>query len=190
MTAVLARLERAHGTRARYVVDRCRCEPCTVANREYARAVDRAHRRPDVVWQPYVDAAPVVSHVRRLQSLGVGYKRVAQLAGVGHTSLSQLMGGRRTRCRRETAAAVLAVPLVSDVAPHQLVDGAETHRLLALILTDTRWSKARLARELRCNRQRVDAILAGRPRVLRETEARVAVLAYRLCVDLAREPAA
>jgi len=32
---------RPHGTRARYVTDRCRCEACRRANREYQRRLTR-----------------------------------------------------------------------------------------------------------------------------------------------------
>ena len=33
--------ERAHGTRVKYVMDRCRCDLCRQANREYARERNR-----------------------------------------------------------------------------------------------------------------------------------------------------
>lgn len=36
---------RAHGTRAKYVHEHCRCEPCTLANRRYARENQRATSR-------------------------------------------------------------------------------------------------------------------------------------------------
>lgn len=32
-----------HGTRARYVRDKCRCEPCRAANRDYSRARARKY---------------------------------------------------------------------------------------------------------------------------------------------------
>lgn len=153
---------RDHGTRARYVFgesgqDRsngCRCPECGEANRAYARHQAKRKRleslgRTDGPWAaPMVDAAPVQAHVLALGELGVGYRRVADMAGVSHTTLLKIRTGERTRCTRALADAVLAVPLVADLADHQLIDAASTWKLVRQILRRPGWTKARLSGEL------------------------------------------
>ena len=111
---------RAHGTRARYVVEHCRCERCTAANRVYVRE----RRRAEV--SPFVMAGPACQHIIRLSRAGVGYKRLALLAGVGKTAVLAIRNGRAL-CRRETAEAILAVGTTRSadlVADGSLVDAA------------------------------------------------------------------
>lgn len=125
---------RDHGTRAKYVAEKCRCELCTEANRAYARGRDRASRRPDEVRvSPFVTARAVRAHLADLSAQGVGYKRVAQVAGVSASSLMKVVSGQRTRLRRETAEKVLAVT-PSAAAPGAYVDAGPTWRLIEQIL--------------------------------------------------------
>lgn len=153
-------MSRAHGTRARYVWGPgpgqnrslgCRCEACSEANRAYARYQAKRKRlealgRTAGPWAaPVVDAAPARAHVLALGELGVGYKRVAELAGVSTSTLLEVRSGRRQRIRREVAEAVLALPLEADVADGQLVDATETWRLVRKILRRPGWSKARIS---------------------------------------------
>jgi hypothetical protein len=115
---------RRHGTRAAYVVDRCRCEACRYAIVVYERARERKTRRGLV---PYVDAQPVRGHLAMLSTEGIGWKRAARLAGV-HTSVVHkiIYGapdrnmGPSQRVRRRTAAAILTVKPTLDV----IADGA------------------------------------------------------------------
>lgn len=58
---------RGHGTNARYVVDRCRCDDCRQANRTYERDRARKHRKGLV---PYIPADPVRTHLRGLLPSG------------------------------------------------------------------------------------------------------------------------
>jgi transcriptional regulator with XRE-family HTH domain len=156
-------MTRAHGTRARYVwgpgpgQDRslgCRCDECCEANRAYARYQAKRKRletlgRTSGPWAaPFVDASAARAHVLALGELGVGYKRVAELAGVSKTGLLEVRRGRRSRIRREVADAILAVPLEADVASGQLVDAAETWQLVRKILRRPGWSKARISAEI------------------------------------------
>src|SRR5216684_3904682 len=112
------RPERAHGTRARYVLGPgsgpgCRCAACTAANREAARRQTRLWAYGH--WHPYVGAGPVREHVGQLARSGVGWKRAAALAGVSTGAMSKLLYGGpgdrppSRRLRPETAAAILAV---------------------------------------------------------------------------------
>jgi hypothetical protein len=72
---------REHGTHARYVVDRCRCDRCRAATREYERE-RRARIEP-----AYVSAGPARRHVEELRAAGVGLKQVAKAAGLPHGTL-------------------------------------------------------------------------------------------------------
>lgn len=144
---------REHGTHAKYAVDRCRCEPCRLAQREYNRNRVRQMSRPDGVWRPYVDAGPAREHIEWLRSCGVGIKTVAKLSGVPHGGLSKLMYGDRARgmgpsrrIRPATAERILAVmPAMATGA--QKVPAGPTWRLLDELITRG-WSKSELARRL------------------------------------------
>jgi hypothetical protein len=129
---------REHGTRAKYVAEKCRCEPCRDANRTYARARDRATRRPDEVLMPLVSAGPARRHIAELGQAGVGWRRVAALAGLSTGSVSKLIYGRNgrppsRRVRRETRDRILAVR-ASDAAAGAYVDGAHTWQLIEAML--------------------------------------------------------
>ncbi len=101
---------REHGTRVKYVIDKCRCDPC----RRAATAAQR-ERRNDI--EPaYVTAGPAREHVRMLSEAGVGLKTIAKASGVANGTLSKLMFGdygRKTppskRIRKTTLDKILAV---------------------------------------------------------------------------------
>jgi hypothetical protein len=101
-----------HGTRARYVLEACRCEECRAASRVAARrsAKDRAYGRGGDV-----DAGPARAHVKALMRTGMGYKRIAEAAGVNSKTVYILLAGRSDRgtpppktIRRFTAERLLA----------------------------------------------------------------------------------
>lgn len=147
---------RPHGSYVKYVVERCRCEPCRQANREYERRRVHAMSRPDEVWAPYVPAGRARRHLEELAVAGVGLKTVAKMSGVPHGSLSKLVYGERgkppsRRIRPETARRILAVK-ATDAADGQRVDGARTIALLDELVARG-FTKTFLATEL-----------AGRPR--------------------------
>lgn len=145
--------DRPHGTHAKYAVERCRCDDCRRAQREYNRNRVRQLSRPDGVWRPYVDAARAREHVAWLRTCGVGLKTVARLSGVAHGTLSKLMYGDAARgmvpsrrIRPATEAKVLAV-MPHDAAGAQKVPAAPTWRLLDELI-GRGWSRAELARRL------------------------------------------
>lgn len=87
-------------------------------------------------WETlYTDAEPVRAHVRNLQAVGLGLRRIAELAGVHRSQLTSLLNGRPHRgtgpsrqVNRDLAAKILAVP-VPDI-PHRLA--ADRHRIPAV----------------------------------------------------------
>ncbi len=131
---------RPHGSYAKYTVELCRCEPCRRAKRDYERARQRAIRRPDQVWAPYVPAGAARRHVRELAAAGVGLKQLAKVSGLPHGLLSKLVYGDRARgmassrrIRRETHEAIMAVR-PSDFAGGTRLDAGPTWALLEELL--------------------------------------------------------
>lgn len=108
--------DRPHGVRAKYVAEKCRCDDCRKAHRDYenARNRRRAEERWGVRGPDIVDAAPVRQHIQALQAAGMGYKRIAAAAGVSASRVGQLAGVTapktpNTRVHATTAAKILAV---------------------------------------------------------------------------------
>lgn len=143
---------REHGTRAKYVVEKCRCDACREVCRDYERwrLRQKAYGRT-----AYVDAAPVRAYIRGLRAAGLGWKRVADRAGIAESTMWKLIYGdpkRRQapsrRVRRRTARAILAVTCDLDAL------GATVHvpavgtarRLRALVAIG--WSQSKLAQML------------------------------------------
>lgn len=143
---------RPHGSYAKYVVELCRCPRCREANCAYERRRQRAMRRPDEVWMPYVPAGPARRHLRELAAAGIGPKSVAAISGVSHGTISKLLygnhRGRRPsrRIRAETASKLLAVtPEMATGA--QKVDAASTWALLNDLI-ERGWTRVELAHRL------------------------------------------
>ncbi len=127
---------RAHGTYVKYVVERCGCEPCRAANRDYERRRQRAMARPDELWLPYVPAGPARRHLAALARQGVGLKTVAKLTGLAHRALTKIVYGDAVRgmapskrVRSETLVAILGVQ-VDQAGGGQKVPAGQTWALL------------------------------------------------------------
>lgn len=103
--------ERPHGTRAKYVLERCRCEDCRRANREYEqqRALRKLRQRWGAAPPDFVPANEARDHLRWLSSVGVGTRRVCKQTGLSRTTLQRVKHERRGRVKRETAEAILGV---------------------------------------------------------------------------------
>ncbi len=97
-----------HGTRSRYVSG-CRCAPCRQANSGYYRTQMR--NRIFHGANPFVDAAPVLEHIRKLSRLGVGTRAVADAARITRSTIWRIRNGQRKHIRLHAAERVLAVDL-------------------------------------------------------------------------------
>lgn len=145
--------ERPHGTRAKYVREKCHCDPCKAANR--AAENDRYRQQAYGRWQPYVDARPVRAHVLHLMESGLGWKRAAELAGVSRGVVEKLLYGSPARgdeptkgIRPQNAEKLLAVqPLPGLVSSSVLVDATGTRRRVQALVA-AGWSVAQLAQRL------------------------------------------
>ena len=165
------------GTRTRYVIG-CRCEPCTVANRVYARELDRHHRRVAYgIEQPvvrFVDATETREHLLWLRSFGVGLRTVVKLTGLGRTALGQIRSGETKQVHPDTETKIL--DLWRDTRNDAMVVAAEPTWKRIAWLQQQGWSKARIARELGLGR----TLQIRTERITHRTEQRVEDLVRRV----------
>ena len=143
-------VQHEHGTRAAYVLDCCRCAPCTAANTAQAR------RRSTAIaygtWSGLVDAEPARTHLRALRADGLSLQRIAELSGVGQGTVNALVYGAPARqakpparLRTDTQRRLLAVRFdPASVAAGRRVDATGTRRRLQT-LTALGWSVSCLA---------------------------------------------
>lgn len=106
---------RVCGNRAKYVFDKCRCDLCTAANREYVRVA--AQR----IEPAYVRADEARAHIKELADVGVGLKQIAKASGISTGSLSKLVYSSRdrgpsARIRKTTADKIMAITPADQAA--------------------------------------------------------------------------
>ncbi len=148
--------ERVHGN-AKYHLEKCRCETCCRAARDYENNRYRAIAYGR--WTPFVDAEPVRQHVRALGEFGIGWMRAAKLAGVSTGGVSKLLYGDRLRglepskrVRPATAVKLLALqPTLNNLGARTPIDGTGTRRRLQALVAKG-WTQSELARRLGMNR--------------------------------------
>ncbi|GCD40852.1 hypothetical protein [Streptomyces paromomycinus] len=178
---------RDHGY-ARYKLDGCRCYVCGFAVAQWRDAREQAVRRGQ--WQPYVDAAPVRAHLRRLQACGLGLRRIAQAAGVDRKRLQAVLHGRPERgtppqrqVRPGLAQAVLAIEPTEDLlGPATVIDATGTRRRLQALVA-AGWPQARLAARLGMARGCVSALMARERVCVRTVRAVKALYDTLWCAD-------
>lgn len=113
----------AHGTRARYVAARCRCDACRAANAAYARGRAVAKARGE--WNGLVDATPAREHLKRLRRAGVGKRSVAAACDVALSIIWEVGRGERARIRKGTLNRILSVTS-GALGDHALVRAGRT----------------------------------------------------------------
>lgn len=173
-----ARTDHQHGTRACYVLDRCRCLPCAAAASQAEQDRLRAHAYGRDLL---VDAQPVRDHMQALQDAGMGWKRIARQAGISTGTITKIVygsprpdGTRRPPARRvrpETAEAILSVRATLDtLAPSASIDATGTARRIQA-LAYAGWSIQQIADQAGLGRQALDRALRGRPVLVRTARA-------------------
>ena len=184
--------QRAHGTYAKAVVERCGCELCKPARTAYNRRRRQAMARPDQVWLPYVSAEPARRHLAALSAAGMGLKTVARVSGVSHGSLSKIVYGEpgrgkapSKRIRPETLSKILQVR-VTHAGGAQRVDATDTWRLIEELVA-AGYSRRFLARALGSRAQQ-PALQIGRTMVRASTARAVEDLHRRLMSRRPPEP--
>lgn len=145
-----------HGTRTAYVLDRCRCLPCSRANAaaESDRERQKAYGRYD--W--FVSAAQARAHVLHLMDQGMGLKRIVAVSGVAQGTLWKLVYGKRQadgvqkptrRITHHVHDRLMATRL--NLADGARVDSTGTHRRVQALVA-IGWSQQKIANRLGMNR--------------------------------------
>jgi len=141
--------DRPHGSRAKYVVEKCRCDLC----RESTRVYEQERRKRTA--PAYVGADRARQHVKWLGEQGVGLKRVVAVSGVSQGALWKLMYGKRRpdgtqvpskRITREVEQKLLAV-LPDAVADGAYVSGTKTRRHIDTLISRG-WSRIAIGRHV------------------------------------------
>jgi transcriptional regulator with XRE-family HTH domain len=178
-----------HGTRACYVLDKCRCLPCAAANSnaESERERQKAYGR----YNKYVPAGPVREHVAELQAAGMGLKTIIKRSGVPSGTMTKLVYGIRKdgveirpparRVLRETAEKLYALdPAFADL---ELADGTavpiEPYRTKVRALVALGWSQSKLAERMGIQRSNF--------RITRDEETHIRVSTAKAVDALFRE---
>jgi len=148
------RAQHVHGTLTAYVVDKCRCRPCTDASAREQSTRNRlqAYGRYD---SGRVDAQPVREHITMLMEYGVGLKRIAALAGVSNSTLGKILYGDkprnmppRARVEKHVADGVLAIqPTIETLGRTVTVDATGTRRRIQALVA-IGWSQSRIGQRL------------------------------------------
>lgn len=130
--------EHVHGTHPCYVLDACRCLPCSAANAAYEgnRARQNAYGRSD-----YIDAEPSREHIRGLMDQGMGLKRIVAVTDLSQGMLWKLLYGKKradgtrvptVRVRKATEARILAITL--DLAEGARIDSTGSRRRIQALV--------------------------------------------------------
>lgn len=163
-----------HGTRTRYIGG-CRCEPCTVANRLYARERERRQARIRYgIEQPpperHTDATEARQHLAWLRTKGIGLRTVAARTGLSRTTVQQIASGQRTQALTTTVDRILAVN-AARVPDATIVDGTRTLQQIAELVAAGH-TRVSIAERLGNKR----ALQYRKPRVTDRTRRKVEVL--------------
>jgi hypothetical protein len=122
-----------HGTHGSYSKG-CRCEPCTVAHREYTRNRLRVHRRAKQGIGPapepqFIPADDARNHLRYLKKKGFGTSAVAKQSGVSRNILLDIRSGKQKTCARKTERRIMNVR-ADMFLPNHYVDSTYANMLL------------------------------------------------------------
>ena len=169
---------RDHGTRSRYIHDKCRCDECRRANADYARRKYRAEHRPDDEWEPFISADDVHRHLTALRAAGVGTRSIAARTGLGRSTINNILNGSVTRIRRETADRVLGTGTTA-IANGALVDADRTWHLIGRMRKLRHLTDADIARLLG---YKTPALQLGKRKITAGRARAVEALARRLGV--------
>lgn len=156
---------RQHGTRAKYVSDKCRCDACREANRLYHH-VAKVRRAPTTV-----DAAAARKHIKELRLAGIGRRRIAEVSGLSLSAVCKIISGETERIRVSTESALLSVHGRSQ-ADHGYVDAGPTWDIIAKLL-EAGWTKGG-----------IDAALGGRGRALQLKKDRITAVKAKAIAEL------
>lgn len=158
-------MAREHGTRTKYVTDKCRCDLCRKANTDYYHQ-DKYNLAPK-----FVQASRTRKHIAELRAAGVGKRAIADTAKVSLSSIMKIAAGQVRQIKPETEAAICGVT-ARAVADHGTVDIGPTLRHIEQ-LTARGWTRKGIARAIGTGRELAlqipaDRIIAKRARAIEQ----------------------
>lgn len=174
------RTTHVHGTHACYVLDRCKCPPCTAANSAYERTRAKLHAYGR--WDGYTDAQPARKHLAKLRAQGMGLRTIGKRAGVSESTLGKIVygdpvrgRGPSKRIRPSTEAKILAVTStgLDDLAGGAKIDGTGTRRRLRALVA-TGWTQPRLAEFMGMATENLNKVVNGNHPKVEASTARTA----------------
>lgn len=176
----------AHGTRAAYVRDACRCEACRGANRVYEAARYKSallaqSAGPEA--RTRVPSGPAAEHVAYLRAHGVGMRRISELTGLPRWVIARLTPAAARPLRtlhRDQEARILALQASpATISPTRVArrrDGAVGLRRRLQALHVLGWSRRQLSARSGIDTITMREIIAGRDVVTIATDARIRAL--------------
>jgi WhiB family redox-sensing transcriptional regulator len=156
---------REHGTRAKYVTDKCRCDLCRKANTDYYHK-DKYNLAPK-----FVHVSRTRNHIAELRAAGVGKRAIADTAQVSLSAVMKIAAGQVKQIKPETEAAICGVT-PRAVANHGTVDIGPTLRHIDM-LTARGWTRQGIARAIGKGTEHAlqlpaDRIIARRARAIEQ----------------------
>jgi WhiB family redox-sensing transcriptional regulator len=156
-------MAREHGTRSKYVTDKCRCDLCRKANTAYYHK-DKYNQAPK-----FVKASRTRKHIAELRAAGVGKRAIANTAQVSLSAIMKIAAGQVLQIRPETEAAICGVT-ARAVADHGYVPIARTLEHIELLVAKG-WTRKNIANAIGTGRERAlqmpkDRIVAWRARAI------------------------
>jgi hypothetical protein len=153
----------AHGTRSRYVVDKCRCTECKAANAAYY------HEAKKELAPSFINASRARKHIAELRQAGVGKRAISQTAKVSLSTVMKIAAGDVKRIRPATERAIMGVT-TRAVADAGLVDAGPTLRVIDQLVARG-WTRKGIARAVGKGHENAlqinkDRIHAGRARAI------------------------
>lgn len=170
-----------HGNRVTYITHKCRCTPCTTANRNAERARSRAKLYGR--YDRFLPGDLVRTHLRTLMNQGMGWKTISTRAGVATSTTYAILYGKhlaapthpehrppRIKVSRPVAEKLLAVTLT--LAPSAVVPNVGTARRLQALMA-IGYSGEYLARRLGMSRANIGPVIHATRDVTSATHAAV-----------------
>lgn len=162
--------ERPHGSYAKYVLEKCRCEECRKGSSQHRRQRYRLQAMGE--YRLLVDAKRSKNRLHSLQCRGLSRRDIAQIAGMSPTTLWKIATGKRTRVTPETERRLLAIDELTNDIDANRVPADESWETIYRIM-ECGYSKAVIARHLGC---RAPAIRLSHDRIYKSTADKIAQL--------------
>lgn len=167
---------RPHGSRAKYVIEKCRCEECRKANRE-AEAL-RVRLKAYGRYNCFVDAEPSRKRINYLVLSGLRVRDITSLTGMAKQTLYEIRYKVRKKVTPETERRLMEINPLAVERGGNFVPADEVWETIYRIM-ECGYSQAWIARKLG---YKAPALQFGNRKIRRETAEKISEL-YRWALD-------